>query len=83
MIIWISILIVGIKLCLGVVAQRVPGYPNAGQLVIYIAFPACLAAVNFMVITYSRKLSSSVLLSLFFLQLLILQTIFIISGGGV
>lgn len=83
MVIWGVILVIGIKLYLGVTAQRVPGYPNAGQLVTYVVFPGCLVVLNFLAITCCRKLHLSILFASFFVQLLMLPIYVIIGGGGV
>jgi hypothetical protein len=83
MLAWGLMLFIGISLYLGVVAQKVPGYPNSGQLGLYVLFPSALVLVNIALIACARKLPLPLLLFAFAVQLLALPVFIVIGGGGV
>jgi hypothetical protein len=83
LLIWIFVTTLGIKLYLSVVEQRVPGYPNSGQFDVYVLFPGIAAALNLLVIIFSKKIHLGILVILFFVECLALLTFFFIGSGGV
>jgi len=79
---WGVVLFIGIRLYLEVVAQKVPGYPNSGQLGMYVLFPGALVMANIALITCARKLPPPLLLTAFAVQLLALPVFIVLGGGG-
>jgi hypothetical protein len=80
---WGVILFIGIQLYLGVVEQKVPGYPNPAQFYMYVLFPSILVITNAVLIACARRLPFSLLLAAFAVQLLALPMFIILGGGGV
>lgn len=83
LLVWGAIVFIGIRLYLGVTAQKVPGYPNSGQLGIYVLFPSALVVANIALVAYARKLPLPLLLAAFAAQLLALPVFIVLGGGGV
>jgi hypothetical protein len=42
---WIALLLIGASLIQGVTSQNAPGYPNSGQIELYLVYPALVVAV--------------------------------------
>jgi hypothetical protein len=80
---WGLVLFVGIRLYLGVVAQKVLGYPKPAQLDMYVLFPSALVMANIALIAYARKLPIPLLLVAFVIQMLTLPVFIVLGGGGV
>jgi hypothetical protein len=83
LLIWALLLACGISLISGVTAQKVPGYPNQGQINWYVMFPGALVMANIVLIAYARKLPFGILLIAFAMQLLALPLFFFVGSGGV
>ncbi|KOR48820.1 hypothetical protein ADT25_02275 [Xanthomonas oryzae] len=83
LLVWALILIIGIRLYLGVVAQKVPGYPTSGQFELCIVFPCLLLLLNALFILFSRRLPVALRLVAFFVQFLALPAFFLFVSGGV
>ena len=81
--IWASTLLVGIQLYLGVVAQKVPGYPKPGQLDVYVLFPCALVMANILLIIFQRKLPLLLRLIAFFMQFFVLPVYIFFGSGGI
>jgi hypothetical protein len=77
------VLFVGIHLYMGIVAQKVPGYPNSGQLGMYVIFPGALMVVNACLVAYALKIPVAPLIAAFAFQLFALPIFIVLAGGGI
>ena len=83
LLIWASILFIGIRLYSGVIAQRVPGYPKPEQLDLYVLFPCAMVMANILLIVFSRKLPLLFRVIVFAVQFFTLPAFIFFGSGGV
>lgn len=83
MLIWSTILWLGLTLRLGVVEQHVAGYPNQTQTINLIVFPIIMSVFNLIVIILIKKISISILFIFISLQVPLCIFTLMMAGGGV
>jgi hypothetical protein len=83
LLIWVLAIVCGITLLSGVTAQKVPGYPNQGQINCYVLFPGVMAIANALLVVFARRLSLSSRIIAFAIQLLALPAFIFYGSGGV
>jgi hypothetical protein len=83
LLIWLLMSYIGINLYLGVISQKISGYPNYGQLEVYVILPNLFVVGNILLILYGRKVPIALRFILFFIQFLILPTFIFYGSGGV
>jgi hypothetical protein len=76
-------LYIGVRLYLGVVAQDVAGYPNTGQLCLFVLLPCVLLATNVALTSLTMKLHLELLMAAFVVELFLLMFYFMSLGGGI
>ena len=60
LLIWALLFACGISLLSGVTAQKVPGYPNQGQIIWYVLFPCSLALANALIAIFCSPLAFAI-----------------------
>ncbi|CAN7561424.1 MULTISPECIES: hypothetical protein [unclassified Pseudomonas] len=56
---------IGIELYSGIAPQKAVGYPNSGQLKLYVLFPAASVLISALMLTFSKKLPNWLLIFLY------------------
>ncbi|MFS2069770.1 hypothetical protein ACEN9D_13485 [Pseudomonas sp. CT11-2] len=74
---------IGIELYSGIAPQKAVGYPNSGQLKLYVLFPAASVLISALMLTFSKKLPNWLLIVFIPIQFIAIFTVFIFFGGGV
>jgi hypothetical protein len=81
--VWGGLLYVGLSLYRSVISQNVAGYPNSGQLKLYIIIPAVGLLFNVLLVVFSNKTALNLLLGAFFAQIIIVLSVLFFWGGGI
>lgn len=82
-IMWLIISVLGGVLYRSVIAQHVPGYPNPGQTRFYLVVPVVMAILSWVLVLFSKRLTTFVIVLCAGLQLLALLGWLFFGGGGV
>jgi hypothetical protein len=80
---WGLLTYVGSTLISGVAQRHVPGYPNAGQRGYYVYFPLTMAIVSVGLLLLARRMSVTLFVTIWILQLLLVLPFLFWYGGGV
>lgn len=79
---WVALLLIGNSLYSGIKAQNVVGFPNSGQLKLYILFPVGMIVVNILLLALSKKLPRALTISMVIVQIIPALAVFLLFGGG-
>ncbi len=79
---WSALLLIGRSLYSGIKSQDIVGFPNSGQLKLYILFPAIMVIWNILLLAFSKKLPRVVMVSVVMVQIIPALVVFLLFGGG-
>ena len=79
---WSALLLIGNSLYSGIKEQDVLGFPNPGQLKMYVLFPAAMVIGNVLLLAFSKKTPRALTVSLAVVQFLPAIALFLLFGGG-
>ena len=82
-VLWLFMALIGISGIEGVRDQHVPGYPNDGQLRLYVAIPLIGFAASAAILGFANRLPSWANRIVMSITLLALLPVFMTFGGGV
>ena len=80
---WGLLTYIGATLISGVAHRHVPGYPNAGQWHYYVYFPVIMAIASVCLLLLARRLSVTLFVTIWILQLLLFIPFLFWYWGGV
>lgn len=80
---WLGLFAIGMSLYHGVQFQDVPGYPNRGQLVLYVFLPLSMVLSNLLVIWASLLIPRWISYLVLLFQVPLWVAVFALFGGGV
>jgi hypothetical protein len=83
LVVWFFVLLVGIEMYAGIVAQKVPGYPTFWQLAFYVFLPIFLIVSDFAIIIYKKKVNKLLLLFISIMQFIMFPVFFFLGSGGI
>ena len=67
----------------GIIRQRAPGYPNAGQWHYYVHFPMIMLLISVTLLLLAKRLPMAVFLTVWILQVVVFLPFLVGYGGGV
>lgn len=79
---WFALLLIGNSLYSGIKAQGVSGFPNFGQLKLYILFPTVMIVGNILIFVLSKKLPRALTIAVVMVQIIPALVAFLLFGGG-
>jgi len=80
---WGVILGIGIKLYSGIAPQGVPGYPNTGQLELYILFPTVMVLIGTCLTIFSKRTPTLLFVIVVLALFALIPPCIVAFGGGV
>ena len=80
---WLAMWAIGMSVYSGIKTRNVVGFPNSGQLGLYVLIPAGMAVFNILLLALSPKLPRALVIALVLIQALPLFIVFMLFGGGV